>query len=1285
MRFTLHFLGTLLIIGIAFTISGNKSETATPNSAKSLIGGVDEQDSLALVALYNASGEDNLCISNWLSGEVSTWSGVTVRDCRVVELILSNCRNPPFNASQMISVPSEIGNLDSLTYLDLSSNSIADFPLHFPSSIGDLKKLTYLDFSGNQLSVLPSTIGGLINLTHLDLSGNRLDELPLEIENLNKLTYLNLDYNRLTELPTTIGNLEKLNSIMLRGNCMTELPTSIGNLEKLTCLDLSGNCLTHLPSTIGNIDNLVYLLLSPDVHFVDFDIAYLEFNQLTELPPEIGNLQSLEVLHLEGNKLTKLPSEIGNLHKLTELTVGNLVDIDFFGEQIIQNQLTELPSEIGNLQNLKKLQLRNNQLTTLPPEIGNLNLSELDLKGNQLTELPSEIGNIENLRDLDLRNNQLTFQEIEKITINDNLSILLSPQAKVGVMKTDTVETGITQILKAAIVGGEETQYQWHKDGILLEEETDSILIIENLNFENTGTYTYQASNNIVTNLVLESEPQYLVLPAVTKTINQDGSGDYNSIQAAIDDLVAGNIDSIDNSNQTPIDDKSIIFDIVSDSILYNEQIIIPEIEGTSPTFSVNINGNGNILSFDDTSCEDQPAVLQIDGGDYVVIANLNIEVSESENATGGWGIHLKNAADNVQITNCQINAKSTATAPCFAGIVASKSDTTYLNNDFALSTLALANANHTIIKDCIIEGGYAAIAIIGSQDTTMFGPTIVDNIIKDAYSIGILNTFSYGAVVENNQIDMTNYDVNGDIVDGDNKATNIVFKCDVGKMPIDLFQKNTIDLDEAKLGRPVHIQNNHLFGVQYRGIEIIHSYRVGILPPDDAQPPLVLIANNRIEGTFNDKNPISAGIYLDKSKEINCYHNSIEVNGAGNQLETALFIKDSGKLAVLNNSLAYNGENGYSMYVEDNSGIGWDYNNYYKGNSSTLAHYNGTDFFTLEEIPGNSNSISTEPTFVFTFNDDSELLDTASIGVASLVPFDFEGDVRPDPITLKPDIGANEFVIGVFDNLFDSIVNAPVIEYNTPNQWQHVFKNDSIAVSIHSTVDLGEVGTDLYLHNQETLRQANETFYLDRNFRLEAENGFAATETVQIRLYVTQRELDRLMEVDEQIHSFKDLHLTYLDKELEGGMDTFSVDEGNTIFFAQENSQQISTDAYLLEYRLTGVTQLGEFWLHGGEEALVVSIEEAVATFEGLSIYPNPFDNQLVLELDSSVSSAQTDVDVVVMDVQGRVVFRTAFEAVLGRKGYVLDFPSELGSGVYFVEVRQGEKRRVLKVVGMR
>jgi hypothetical protein len=107
--------------------------------------------------------------------------------------------------------------------------------------------------------------------------------------------------------------------------------------------------------------------------------------QLTVLPPEIGQLTSLQSLSLSSNRLTVLPPEIGQLTSLHSLYIGN-------------NQLTGLPSEIGQLTALRRLDLGQNQLTALPPEIGQLMaLTRLDLRQNQLTTLPLEIGQLTQL------------------------------------------------------------------------------------------------------------------------------------------------------------------------------------------------------------------------------------------------------------------------------------------------------------------------------------------------------------------------------------------------------------------------------------------------------------------------------------------------------------------------------------------------------------------------------------------------------------------------------------------------------------------------------------------------------------------------------------------------------------------------------------------------------------------------------------------------------------------------------------------------------------------------
>lgn len=201
------------------------------------------------------------------------------------------------------------------------------------------------------------------------------------------------------------ANENNISELYLIRYNLTQLPPEIGKLKNLRIIHLYSNSFTELPSEILELRSLTKLDLS--------------FNKLTQLSPEIRKLKNLKILDLRGNYLTELPPEIGELEKLEILNLS-------------QNDLTQLPSEIGKLENLIELYLSENQLTLLPPEIGELknlkklhlysnlfihfpleitelkNLLELDLFGNQLTELPSEIGELKNLTEINLSENHLT-------------------------------------------------------------------------------------------------------------------------------------------------------------------------------------------------------------------------------------------------------------------------------------------------------------------------------------------------------------------------------------------------------------------------------------------------------------------------------------------------------------------------------------------------------------------------------------------------------------------------------------------------------------------------------------------------------------------------------------------------------------------------------------------------------------------------------------------------------------------------------------------------------------
>ena len=141
-----------------------------------------------------------------------------------------------------------MGNLNNLTWLDLSNNQLSSLP----ESLGNLNNLIWLDLSNNQLSSLPKYLGNLNNLIWLYLGYNQLSSLSESLGNLNNLTWLYLEYNQLSSLPESLGNLTGLIGLGLGKNQLSNLPESLGNLTNLTWLDVGYNPLVNPPIGILN-------------------------------------------------------------------------------------------------------------------------------------------------------------------------------------------------------------------------------------------------------------------------------------------------------------------------------------------------------------------------------------------------------------------------------------------------------------------------------------------------------------------------------------------------------------------------------------------------------------------------------------------------------------------------------------------------------------------------------------------------------------------------------------------------------------------------------------------------------------------------------------------------------------------------------------------------------------------------------------------------------------------------------------------------------------------------
>ena len=490
-----------------------------------VLAGVAQQDSLALVALYNNTDGDNwINNENWLTGNVSTWNGVTVEEARVTVIELNSN-----NLNGMI--PTEIGDLTNLNGLSLHSNQLSG---EIPSDIGNLTALINFWVYGNGLTgSIPTEIGNLINLNSLYLAFNSLSgELPTEIGNLTNLSVLMLEDNQLTgSIPSTIGNLTNLTTLnIITNQLIGNLPVEIGNLSSLEGLWMNGNQLTgSIPSEIGNLSNLEFLALAGN-------------NLSGSIPIEIGNLTNLGRIELDQNNLSgNIPPEIGNLINLTHLSlwanqlsgdlpgeIGDLISLQFLALNV--NQLTgELPMEIGDLTNLQYIDLAGNQFTgNIPSEFWSLvNLDNIILSDNLLTgSIPTDIIDctilenlylsnnnfidlpdltaLSNLQILYVYDNQFTFEDIESNIGVASGSFLYSPQDSVYTEEEYVILEG-NDIEFESIIGGDNNIYQWYKDGT--EVGNSNTLTIENAVIDDSGIYTCEITNTTATELTIYRRP----------------------------------------------------------------------------------------------------------------------------------------------------------------------------------------------------------------------------------------------------------------------------------------------------------------------------------------------------------------------------------------------------------------------------------------------------------------------------------------------------------------------------------------------------------------------------------------------------------------------------------------------------------------------------------------------------------------------------------------------------------------------------------------------------------
>ena len=479
-----------------------------------------EEDSLALVSLYNSSaGPAWTASTNWLTGNLNTWNGVTVQNQRVTDL------NLPGNNLDGV-VPKDFGYADSLINVNLSNNLLRDslpdtWEQFFVLETANLAQNDFISIPNLKLLNPPTH-----NLTTLNVEGNKLQFADIET---------NLGIGTFTYVPQdSIGFYR--DTLFDAGTPSTLAYTVSGSnntYQWYRADDLPPHdeaALTGETTDSYTIDNPV---------FEDEDWYRLEINSnvITDLTLTTAYVNlGISSLKRDSTALLRLyDSTNGDGWTNTPNWKSGANIIDWVGVTLngAEDRVIGVSLPGSNLDGPVPAKFRD--ITKI---------ESIDLSNNEITDLPN-MSFMGQINTLDVSQNRLGFAEIEA-----NLGVTgfdYSNQKNIRILNpVRRLQFGTDDLLEV-VVSGTQNEYQWNFEQFQGVGEAGPIYgatatnyFLDSINYFSMGTYYLAVTSPAVADLELRSDDFTMI--AVTDIYGSITDPDLNPYPKG-DVIVLGIVD----------------------------------------------------------------------------------------------------------------------------------------------------------------------------------------------------------------------------------------------------------------------------------------------------------------------------------------------------------------------------------------------------------------------------------------------------------------------------------------------------------------------------------------------------------------------------------------------------------------------------------------------------------------------------------------------------------------------------------------------------------------------